>query len=152
MAKRATDIEGEIDHLFQLSLSEFTAARNALAGRLKKDGRADDAERVKGLQKPSASAWAVNQLQWRNRKDMEGLLAVGDRFRKAQAAQLAGKAADLRTLLNERRDVLSDLVKRASDLLQEGGHAASPDAARRITTTLEALATWGSTPGAPQAG
>jgi hypothetical protein len=153
MAKRATtDIEGEIDHLFQLPLAEFTAARNALSGRLKKDGRAEDADRIKGLQKPPATAWAVNQLQWRNRKDIEGLLAVGDRFRKAQAAQLAGKSADLRALLNERRDVLSDLVKRATDILQENGHAASPDAARRITTTLEALATWGTTPGAPQAG
>jgi hypothetical protein len=152
MAKRTTDVEAEIDHLFQIPLAEFTAARNALAGRLKKDGRAEDAERVKGIQKPPATAWAVNQLQWRHRKDIDQLLAIGERFRKAQAAQLAGKSADLRNLLNERRDALSDLVKRAVDLLKDGGHAGSPDAARRITTTLEALATWGSTAGAPQAG
>ena len=151
MAKRA-DIDSEIDALFQLPLTEFTAARNALASRLKKAGRVPDVERVKGIPKPPASAWTVNQLYWQHQKDIDGLLDVGERFRKAQAAQLSGKNADLRNLLNERRDALSRLMKRAGEILRETGHAASPDASRRIATTLEALATWGRTPGAPQAG
>jgi hypothetical protein len=151
MTKRA-DIDAEIDSLFQLPLTEFTAARNALAGRLKKAGRTEDAERVKGIQKPPASAWTVNQLFWRHPKEMEDLLTVGEQFRKAQAAQLAGRDADLRSLLNDRRDVLSNLMKRAADILRDSAHAASPDAARRIGTTLEALAAWGRTNGAPRAG
>jgi hypothetical protein len=151
MSKRS-DIDGEIDALFQLPLTEFTGARNALATRLKKAGRAEEADRVKSIQKPPASAWTVNQLFWRQPKEIEALLAVGERFRKAQAAQLSGKNADLRTLLNERREVLADLMKRASDILRDAGHAASPDATRRVATTLEALATWGRTDGAPQAG
>jgi len=152
MTKRTADLEADIDALFKLALTEFTSARNTLASRLKKDGLAEESERVKGLQKPSASAWTVNQLFWRHPKDIEALLAVGDQFRKAQAAQLAGKSADMRGLLNERRDVLSKLMKEAEGILRESGHNASPDMMRRIMTTLEALATWGDTAGAPQAG
>src|SRR5918999_270653 len=110
MAKRSADIDAEIDALFQLPLTEFTNARNGLAARLKKAGRTEDAERVKSIQKPPASAWTVNQLYWRHPKEIDALLAVGERFRKAQAAQLAGKSADLRDLLNERRDVLAKLM------------------------------------------
>ena len=58
----------EIDALFKLSLAEFTAARNALASRLKKEGRSGEAERVKAMPKPPATAWAVNQLFWRHRR------------------------------------------------------------------------------------
>jgi hypothetical protein len=150
--KRPVDIDAEIDALFQLPLAEFTAARNAASARLKKEGQAEAAARVKAVPKPQATAWAVNQLRWRYPKEIDRLLAVGERFRKAQAAQLAGKQSDLRELLNERRDVLTGLMKRAGELLAEGGHAASPDASRRIGTTLEALATWGHTPGAPAPG
>lgn len=152
MAKRTADVEPEIDNLFKLPLTDFTAARNALATRLKKEGRADEAERVKGIQKPPASAWTVNQLYWRQRKEIDELLRVGDRFRAAQAAQLAGKSSDMRGLLNERRDVLSALMKHAGDMLREAGHNVSPDTTRRVMTTLEALATYGDTPGAPRAG
>src|SRR5687767_10506813 len=152
MAKRTAELEPEIDTLFQLPLAEFTAARNTLASRLKKDGRGEDAERVKGLAKPPASAWAVNQLFWRHRRDIDTLMAVGERFRKAQAAQLAGKSSDMRALLNERRDALSVLMKHASAILRDSGHNPSPDMSRRMTTTLEALATYGETPGAPRAG
>jgi len=152
MAKRAADIDAEIDALFQLPLGEFTSARNALAAHLKKAGRTEDAERVKGIQKPPASAWTVNQLYWRYPQEIDALLAVGERFRKAQAAQLAGKTADLRNLLNERREALSALLARAASILQDAGHAVSPDATRRIGTTLESLAAWGRTDGSPQAG
>jgi hypothetical protein len=152
MTKRSNELDGEMDALFQLPLAEFTAARNALASRLKKAGRAEDAERVKSTQKPPATAWAVNQLYWRHPKDVEALLAAGERFRKAQAAQLAGKNVDLRDLLNERRDALATLMSRASSILREAGHGASPDATRRVGTTLEALAAFGESNGAPQAG
>lgn len=152
MAKKPDDLDKDIDALFQLPLAEFTGARNALAARLKKAGRTEDADGVKGIQKPPASAWAVNQLAWQHPKEIEALLAVGERFRAAQAAQLSGKAADLRGLLNERRDVLAGLMKQANAILEGGGHNASPDMGRRIATTLEALATWGRAAGAPQAG
>ena len=134
----------ETDALFRLPLNEFTAARNALVAKLKKAGRADDAERVKGLAKPPLSAWAVNQLYWKNREPFERLLAAGDRLRSAQASQLRGKGGELREPLEARRVALSELSQATTALLREAGHTPSPDLMRRITTTLEALATYGS--------
>jgi DNA repair exonuclease SbcCD ATPase subunit len=144
--------ESDVDDLFKLPPGEFTAARNALAARLKKAGHDDDASAVKMLPKPPASAWAVNQVYWRHRKSFDQLLAAGERFRKAQAAQLAGRAADLRGPLDARREALSELSKIAADVLRSAGYTATPDTMRRVNTTLEALATYGSHPGAPPAG
>lgn len=138
----------EIDALFELPLSEFTAARNALASRLRKEGRAVEAERVKGMPKPSATAWAVNQLFWRHRKELQRLLTLGEKVREAQT----GRPADLRRLLDERRAVVSGLTNRAAEILREAGHADSQDAKRRMAVTLESLAAWGNSQGETQAG
>jgi hypothetical protein len=142
----------DIDALFQLSPAEFTAARNALVGKLKKAGKEEEADRVKALPKPSLPAWAVNQLYWRHRKAFEQLIDAGERFRKAQGAQLSGKNADLRGTLDARREALSGLTRLAAAVLKQAGHNATPDLTRRVTTTLEALATYGAHPGAPPAG
>jgi hypothetical protein len=142
----------DIDALFQLPLAEFTAARNALAAKLKKAGDAESAERVKTLTKPSAPAWTVNQLFWKHRIPLDRLLEAGERFRLAQTAQLAGKSADIRGPLEARRAALADLSARAAKILTDAGSAATPDTMRRVTTTLEALSTYAGIPDTPQAG
>lgn len=144
----------DIDALFRLPLDEFTAARNALANTLKAAGRADAAARVKALPKPPLSAWAVNQLYWRHRKTFDTLLAAGERFRRVQARSLraAGKGDALREAMEERRLALADLTTRAGALLEAAGHAASPDVTRRMTTTLDALATYGRQANGPRPG
>jgi hypothetical protein len=139
-------VEDEIDALFKLPLAEFTSARNTLAARLKKDGRPNDAERVKLLSKPPISAWAVNQLYWNHREEFEQLIAAGKRFRPAQ------KAADMRNSLDARRESLAELSELATELLTGAGHSPTLDMQRRITTTLEALSAYallrdGPTPG-----
>ena len=149
MAKQAGD---EVDHLFQIPLSQFTSARNTLAAKLKKEGDGERADRVKTLGKPSISAWVVNQLYWRHRKAFERLLAAGDQFRNAQAEQLAGKSTDLRAPLEARREALAEMTRHAADVLRDAGHPASPDTLRRVMTTLEAVATYGEQPDGPQPG
>lgn len=134
--KNSGKLNDEVDELYQLPLSEFTGARNALAAQLKQNGRANDASLVKALQKPPISAWAVNQLYWNYRDDFDELLAAAKRVHKAS---LAGKAADLRSSLEARREALAHLSDLASSLLSEAGHNPSPDTIRRITTTLEAV-------------
>ena len=142
----------DIDNLFKLPLGEFTAARNALAASLKAAGRREDADAARALTKPPLSAWAVNQLYWRHRKAFDQLMAAGDRLRKAQTSQLAGKAADLRGPIEAPRAALSEMAKRAAALLRDADHPPTPDLTRRITTTLEALATYGNQEGGPAAG
>lgn len=81
--RRPTDTKGkpedDVDALFRLPLAEFTGARNALAAKLKKSGRGDEAVRVKALAKPSISAWAVNQLYWNHREAFDRLIASAER-------------------------------------------------------------------------
>ena len=137
-------LEDEIDDLFKLPLAEFTSARNALAARLKKEGRADDAERVKLLAKPSVSAWTVNQLYWDHREAFDQLIATGKRFRPTQAS--------MRGSLDARREALVQLSDLATELLRDAGHNPSQDTIHRVTTTLEALSAYallsdGPTPG-----
>jgi len=150
MARRGSDISAEIDALFQRSLAEFTGARNALAKRLKNEGRTLDAERVKALAKPPFPAWAVNQLYWQDPKAIERLLTLGERIRKAQTGQL--RNADLRALLEEKKQMTTALLTKASAILERAGHAASADSMRRVSATLESLAAWGDMEGVPRAG
>jgi hypothetical protein len=145
-------LEDEIDALFTLPLAEFTGVRNTLAARLKKEKRADDAERVKLLTKPPVSAWAVNQLYWNHRDEFEQLIATGKRFHSAQASRSAAKAANMRDSLDSRRQSLVELSDLAAELLREAGHNPSQETLRRIITTLEALSAYallqdGPTPG-----
>src|ERR1041384_8847192 len=144
------NLDDDIDGLFRLPLTEFTSARNTLAARLKKEGRPNDAERVKLLGKPSVSAWTVNQLYWDHREAFDELIATGKRFRPA--SRRAGKGADMRESLDARRGALVHLSDLATELLRDAGHNRSPETIRRITTTLEALSAYallsdGPTPG-----
>ena len=132
-------LEDDIDALFRLPLAEFTGERNTLAARLKKEGRRDDAERVKLLAKPSVSAWAVNQLYWDHREAFDDLMASGKRLRPAQKLRLAGKVASVRDSLDARREALAHLSDLAAELLREAGSNPSLDTLRRVTTTLEAM-------------
>jgi hypothetical protein len=148
--KRQTEPDAEIDALFRLPLAEFTSARNALAKQLNQSGRAIDAKRVKSLAKPPATAWAVNQLYWQNSKAIDQLVGVTQRVRKAQTGR--ARNDDLRELLAEKKRMMAGLMERATAILSAAGHSASLDAMRRVSATLEAVAVWGKTNGAPRPG
>ena len=145
-------LDDDIDALFKLPLAEFIGARNDLAARLKRAGRANDANLVKALAKPSISAWAVNQLHWRHREALDRLLVTSQRLRQAQTSHTPGRIADMRGSLDTRREALSHLSNLATVLLRDAGHNPTPDMIYRITTTLEAVSAYatpsdGPTPG-----
>jgi hypothetical protein len=148
--KGRADLDAEIDALFRRPLSEFTAARNSLAAKLRKEERAIDAARVKSLVKPPASAWAVNQLHWHNPQAIDQLISVAERVRKAQTGRI--KNVNLRELLEDKKRRSAELVDQAATILSAAGHAASFDVLRRVSATLESLAVWGKTEGGPRAG
>src|SRR6476660_8932224 len=114
-------LEDDIDALFRLPWAEFTSARNTLAARLKKEGRRNDADRVKLLAKPSVSAWTVHQLYWSHRVAFNQLMATGKRLRPAQKLRLAGKVAGMRDSLDARREALVQLSELATELLRDAG-------------------------------
>jgi hypothetical protein len=145
-------MEDELDALFKLPLGEFTPARNALAVRLKKTGQQARADAAKALPKPSVAAWVVNQLYWRHRGPFDRLIEAGDRFRQVQSAQHTRNSAGVREQLEARREAQAALARIATDVLRDGGYSGTRDMLRRVTSTLEALATYGSLPDAPRAG
>ncbi|HET8782382.1 MAG TPA: hypothetical protein VFM63_08190 [Pyrinomonadaceae bacterium] len=145
-------LESEIDDLFRLPLAEFTGERNTLAARLKKEGRANDAERVKLLGKPPVSAWAVNQLYWDHRDAFDDLIATGKRLRPTAESRSGGRAADMRDSLDARREALVNLSDLATQVLSDAGHNPSPDTLRRVVTTLEALSAYSLLPDGPTPG
>ena len=135
-------MDDDIDALFKLPLDAFTPARNALAARLKNTGEQAEADAVKALPKPSVAVWVVNQLYWQHRKPFDRLIEAGDRFRQAQS----------REHLEARRSAQAELVRIGTAVLHEAGYSGALNMLRRVTSTLEALATYGSLPEAPRAG
>lgn len=134
--------EREIDGLFALPLDEFTAARNALARRLKQDGDAEAADQVRGLVKPTVPVWTINQLARSDPAAIRSLLSSGAALRKAQERALAGRGGSdaLRTAQATQRDAVRDLGERARTLLDSSNHPPTQAVLERITRTLEAAA------------
>ena len=137
MRELATELAG--DELFGLPPEEFVAARDEVARRLRREGDAEAARRVKALRRPSLSAWAVNQLARSRQQALEGLLAAGERLRAAHQAALAGgDAAELRAATRAEREAVAGLVSAALDRLREAGHPTTETTRDRIAATLHA--------------
>jgi hypothetical protein len=144
VAKAGNDLEAQLDALYAVPLADFVEARNALSKSLGAAGRKGDAARVKALAKPSAAAWAVNQLAFSEPRVLDALVAAGDRLR--------ANPTDVKEAMRARRDALNEAAKAAERAVSGAGRAANPDVSRRISATLEAIATYGRAPGAPVAG
>jgi hypothetical protein len=143
----------DVDDLFQLPLSEFTSARNALVSRLNKGGRGYKAEKLRAaLVKPSISAWAVNQVYWKHREAFDDLIAAGQQLIQAQKSQFRGKAAGLQQAQARWREALSGASRLAEALLRDAGHNSTLDLMRRVNSTLEALSTYSPGPDTPRLG
>ena len=67
----------DADELYALPLGEFTSARNDLEKRLRKDGKREEAAEVKGRRKPTAPAWALNQVARERPKVVAELVETG---------------------------------------------------------------------------
>ncbi len=76
---------------------------------------------VKALRRPTAAAWAVNQLTRREGERVAALLALGSELREAQSSALSGRgAARFRELTARRRDLVDELTFAALGYLGAG--------------------------------
>lgn len=128
----ATRYAEAVAALHRVPLDQFVEERKRLAGELKAAGDKDAATRLTKLPRPPISAWAVNQLWWRERDAFQELLASAQRLRQGDHAANT-----------EHRRALNALRTRAAELLSEGGHGATDATLRKVTTTLSALAAAG---------
>ena len=125
-------LDGKIDDLYKLPLSEFTSARNALAKSL----TGDEAKRIRALEKPTVVPWAVNQVYWRARSTSDRLMKSGEKLRAAQIAALEGKAADVRAAADAHRRAISEAVAEAERLAAASGAKPATDALARTFESL----------------
>jgi hypothetical protein len=112
------------EELYSATPAEFTASRNAAAG------RADDkalAKEIRALRKPSASAAVVNSLVREKPDLVDSILEVGDRMRDAFAAR---DRDSIRSLTGDRQRLLQTAVRSVGDV--------SPAVQREIEETLQA--------------
>jgi hypothetical protein len=129
------------DELFGLPPEDFVAARDDLARRLKREGDAEAAARVKALRRPPLSAWAVNRLAREQAAALDRLLSAGQRLRAAHQAAMAGEgAAELRAAAKAEREVVAGLVETVLELLREAGHPTTDATRDRVAATLHAAA------------
>ena len=125
--------------LYGLPLEEFTAARNALAKELARQGERRRAEEVKRLPKPTRTAWALNQLARRAPEDVERLLAAGEGLRRAQQRALEGDATGLRDAARAEQEQVGRLLHAALAILGDE-HPPDGTVADRLRNTLRAAA------------
>ena len=140
-----TNLERELDVLFQAPFAEFVGTRNGLAARLKKEGRDAEAARVRGQAKPSYTAWLVNQLYWGARIELDVFLKAADRVRTGEKAMLEGRrpGAAHASALSDRKAALEALVSRATTRAAEEGTPLSPALTERLRVTLDAIGAHG---------
>lgn len=133
--------------LYGLALDEFTAARNAAASAVgavpAADAGADaaaepavaGAAEVRGLRKPSASAWVVNMLVRHRSAEIDDVLELGDSLREAQADL---DAQQLRALSRQRSQVLAAVAEHGRQVANDLGQTVSGPTLREVEQTLQA--------------
>jgi hypothetical protein len=143
------DRDERVARLYGLPLEQFTAERNALAAELRSEGDGEGGAAVKALKKPSAAAWAVNQLVRAEPDLVDALLGAGGELRQAHRQAASGRgAAQLRAAADAERAAVEALMARApaalgralsqalKDAIRNSLHAASSgdDARERVRT------------------
>ena len=129
-----SQLDEEVDRLYQLPAGEFVAARNALAKRA-----GPGAEAIKSLQKPNMPAWAVNQLFWTRRKAFDRLMDAAKKLRAAHSQMLSGKRADVAAAEAAHREAMKEATTGVREILSAAGDPATSATMNAVTETLEAL-------------
>jgi hypothetical protein len=140
--KTGASAKAATDALYRGDFAGFIGRRNELAKRLQRDGDAEVAKAVRALRKPTAAAWAVNQLSHDKPELRERLLEAGTALRDAQGKLVAGKASSekARQAAREEREAVAELVEAAERLADSGDTPLSQAALDRIRQTLHAVA------------
>jgi chromosome segregation ATPase len=126
------DLDARLDDLFATEPQQFTAARDALVRDLKADDRAEDADAVKALRRPTIAIAAINQAARQEPGRVAALVETGEQLAALQANTNQDRD-ELRELTRERRALLQQLTDVAAN------STARPEGVRAaITATLDA--------------
>lgn len=134
-------VDARIDGLYELPLESFVEERDELAKSLRREGRREEADKVKELGKPSAAAWVVNQAMRNESAKRRGLLRAAGDLREKQEALAEGKAdaGELRASAEAEREAVDRLLESARSY-RPGGRAPSEAVLERVRDTFHAAA------------
>ena len=121
--------------LYRLPLEEFVTARTTAVKAAAADSGRAPADDVRALPKPSAAAWAVNMLAVHRPGPLKELAELGALMRSAQDDLDAGA---LRSLAQERRQLLNKVMDTARTVAEEHGRKLSGAVATEVEQTLRA--------------
>ena len=125
-------LDAQIDALYAVPLTQFVAARTALARTM----TGAEAKRVKALAKPTTIPWIVNQLRWHERAVYEQVMKAGAAVRRAQVAALEGRRGAVAEATTAHRRALERAVTAAAPLAAEAGVTMDADAVQRMLDTI----------------
>ena len=111
------ELERAIAELYRGPLEDFIRRRDGLSKELRAAGKRESATAVKGLKKPSRTAWALNRAVLGDGGALETVItAVGE----TADAQTAG--GDVRAAIAGLRTAVRDLAADAAAAAEDGGH------------------------------
>ena len=133
------DLDEAVGELYGLHPDEFLPARKGLAAKAKAGKEAGLAKAIESIRKPTAAAWAINQLVRERPDDMERLVELASGLHEAQEKM---DGAAMKTLGRERTTLIDELVRATAEVAKEGGGSLSMPVANQVRETfVAALAT-----------
>jgi hypothetical protein len=128
------ELDEIVRELYVLPPADFVAARNELVRQARRTGNPEVAERLQQLRRPTRSAWLVNLLA-SDSAAMQRLSGLGRQLRDAQTG-LAGE--ELRSLSQQRRQLINDMLQRAQIHADEAGVRLTATVISEVEATLQA--------------
>jgi hypothetical protein len=143
MAKKGIPVEERLDALYREHPEGFVAGRNELAKEMRAAGDRGEADRVKGLRRPSVAAWLINRTALSSPEPLEDYAEASRRLEVAQGRALEGHAeavAEWRAAAEREREAIDAVVDAAASLAHDSGHSVKERALALAGETLHAAA------------
>lgn len=129
------DLESVADELYACAPGDFTPTRTEREKQAKAAGDRELAAAIRGLRKPTLTAWVCNLLARERPDSLAPLKELGEHLR---AAQQALQGDELRALGRQRQQLVHALVTEARQVAAGHGQKLTESVVRELEQTLEA--------------
>ncbi|MEP6799538.1 MAG: hypothetical protein ABI890_15380, partial [Lapillicoccus sp.] len=129
------DLDSAVNELYGLSPEEFMDARKRLGQAAKSGGETGLAKAIDSVRKPTAAAWAINQLVRRRPEELQRLLSLASSLQDA-SERMDGPA--MRDLGRERTRLIDEMGRATAEVASEAGGALSAPVSDQVRQTFVA--------------
>ena len=133
-----TDLDTAVDQLHAVPLEDFVAERKRLAKELRGAGERESAAQLAKLPKPSAPAWALNQLAREQPESLGEWLDAAEALRDASARADRSSGDTLRAAMTAHRDATRRLLAGLREHARPNGRKLSEPMLDRVRELLQA--------------